>query len=390
MNRLGNGNLVGEDKYFGLSHRIARWKQPSEFEQRLSEAAGKSHTDKTLYVDYYKQLDPEYYEKGRRFAQELFEPHSHDYVGMSFDEVYEDMVYCLHRYGLSFQDYLIYSLHKKSEFCRQQFVADKLRYYYCDLLNGEEVEKLMTNKYRCYETYKSFFKREVIPVTSESDRILFYDFLSRHKKFIYKPLNDHSGHGISVLDSDEIDSEKWFEERVRNCPGVVEELIQQGAEMNAMNPSAINSCRVMTFKIDSEVIFLGVTLRMGVGKGVTDNAGAGGIYASVDPVSGIIQSDAKNYKNQHFLFHPSTGRQIIGFQLPEWTNAMSLVKAMANYRPDTVLIAWDIAYSDRGWCMVEANESGDWSILQSNFEIGKKKELYDLMDKYSKYKLNEA
>ena len=127
---------------------------------------------------------------------------------------------------------------------------------------------------------------------------------------------------------------------------------------------------------------IGATLRMGVGNSIKDNAGLGGIYASVDPSTGVIQSDAKNYMNEHFLFHPTTRCQIIGFRMPEWDKAKALITDMATHRLGTTLISWDIAYSERGWCMVEANDNGDWSIIQSNFQKGRKRELVDLMDRY--------
>ena len=34
--------------------------------------------------------------------------------------------------------------------------------------------------------------------------------------------------------------------------------------------------------------------------------------------------------------------------------------------------------------MIEANDNGDWSIIQSNKKIGKKAELYSYMDEYFK------
>lgn len=70
--------------------------------------------------------------------------------------------------------------------------------------------------------------------------------------------------------------------------------------------------------------------------------------------------------------------------MPEWGEALSLIKAMATKVKGTTLIAWDIAYSDKGWLMVEANENGDWSIIQSNKQEGKKAELHSYMDRYFK------
>ena len=374
------------DRYFGISSRITKWKESSLFEQEMSDSAQSNFESRRLYCEYYKNIDPVYYERGKEFAQKLIKENCLDFEGSTFEDIYNDMVYCLHRYGLSFQDYLIYNLYNKSEYSRGQFVSDKLRYYYCDILNGPDVYNLMTDKLKCYEEYNRFYKREVIPVINQEDKSGFLKFVSLHRNFIYKPLNEHSGHGITIINSSEVDPQKWFEEKIQTGPGIIEELIMQGETLNIINPNSINSCRVLTFRIDREVTIIGVTLRMGDGRGITDNAGAGGIFASVNPQTGIIQSDAKNYKNQHFNFHPFTGTQIIGYKLPDWEDALNMIREIVLQREDTTMISWDIAYSNKGWLLVEANDNGDWSLIQSNFELGKKKELYNLKDKYFEIK----
>ena len=64
------------------------------------------------------------------------------------------MIYCLHRFGYSFQDYCIYDfIHNKDIQYRASFVADKLRYHYCDILNSSDILQIMNNKYLCYEKY---------------------------------------------------------------------------------------------------------------------------------------------------------------------------------------------------------------------------------------------
>lgn len=370
------------EKYFGLSNRIAKWKEPSEFENELAIAAETDLKIRSLYAKYYKELNPAYYVSGKKMASGLFESHRNDFNNLDFESIYEDMVYCLHHYGLSFQDYCIYSLWNKSEYCRKEFVSDKLRYYYCDILNAPDVEELMTDKLSCYNEYNEFFRREMVPVKTIADKAKFLDFVRRNTKFVYKPLREHSGHGICLLDSESQDMEQWFDFTIKNRPGIAEQLIIQGHEMNQLNPSSINSCRVVTFTIGNDVTIIGATLRMGVGNALTDNAGSGGIYASIDPESGIIQSTAKNYLNQQFLFHPSTHTKILGYQLPDWESAKDAIHKMATHRKGTRLISWDIAYDKDGWRMVEANDNGDWSIIQSNFGIGKKRLLFNLMDEY--------
>lgn len=382
--------MRNNENFFGVSPRITPWLEKSDFESYLAEEAGKSKIARQIYAEYYRSLNPAYYEKGKKAAYAMMEERPHQYGNLDKEDVYADMVYCLHRFGYSFQDYCIYDFTGKSDSERLEFVADKLRYHYCDLLNAPEISPLMTDKYLCYQTYKEFFKRSMVRVAEENDYLSFQSFINEHPKFIYKPLKEHSGHGITIVDSNKTDIRAWFHDTVKNNPGVMEELIDQGEEMNKMNPHSINSCRIVAFTDGSSVTLLGGALRMGCGDAITDNAGSGGIYASIDVSTGKLQSDAQNYHNIHYSNHPTTGQTIKGFQLPKWNEAVDLIKRMALKIKGTTLIAWDIAYSKRGWIMVEANENGDWSIIQSNLQIGKKKELFKYMGKYLNAKQQEC
>ncbi len=370
------------DKYFGMSPRIARWKIDTSFENRLSYRADSSEFWKRVYVGYYRIFDRQYYKGGLKVIDRYLDDFSDELGGRSREFVARDMIYCLHRFGLSFQDYWIYGLIDKSPESRESFVADKLRYHYCDILNAPEILGLMTDKYSCYHAYREFFKREVLGCFSKEDIQDFTEFISRHKSFIYKPLAEHSGRGIELVQSSDIKPEEFFSEALSKGAFVVEELIIQGEEAARMHKECINSFRVVTFVQGNDVNIIGITWRIGVGKSVMDNAGAGGIYACVDPETGTVMTDARNYRGDHYAVHPDSGVKISGFKLPDWDEALSFIRKMATHRPGTTLISWDIAYSTKGWCMVEANDNGDWSIIQSNRQEGRKADLYALMDKY--------
>ncbi len=371
-----------DDKYFGISPRIARWKIDTSFENWLSYRADSSEFWKWCYVKYYQLFDVAYYEGGLKIINRYLDQFEKCYKGLSRKFVMRDMIYCLHRFGISFQDYWIYSFVQKSLYARQSFVSDKLRYHYCDILNAPEVEALMTDKYSCYQAYKEYFKREVLGCYQMDDLEAFVVFCKLFPRFIYKPLTAHSGQGIKIVAAADIDVVKFFEDSLMLGSFVVEELIEQGAEVAAMHSECINSFRVVTFVINGRVDILGVTWRIGVGNADVDNAGAGGIYASVDPQTGIVQTEARNYKGDYYLYHPNSGVPINGYQLPEWNEAKQFIEKVATHRIGTTLISWDLAYSNKGWCLVEVNDNGDWSIIQSNKKEGKKEELYSLMDNY--------
>lgn len=374
-----------KEKYFGLSPRIARWKLDNPFENWLSYRADHSQLFKRLYLLYYCLVDREYYYKGVKIAKDVFTNHTLSKGVSDLDAVIRDMIYCLHRFGISFQDYCIYEFVNNNDLAyRNSFVSDKLRYHYCDMLNSPGIYKIMTNKYACYQKYREFFKRDMVGCFVAKDKVAFTDFINKHTSFIYKPLEDHSGHGIDVFKTNEIEPLGFFEEKLSNGPFVLEELIEQGEEVACIHPQSVNSCRVLTFTNQGDVIIIGATWRVGLGNAIKDNAGAGGMYAFINPKTGIVETDAINYWGEHFKQHPDTGITFEGFHMPLWNEAIDIIGRMATHIDGSTLIAWDIAYSTKGWVMVEANENGDWSIIQSNKKKGMKSILFEYMNIYFK------
>ena len=102
------------DKYFAISPRIAKWKIDTPFENWLSYKADHSEHWKKLYVLYYKILDSKYYKGGIPFIKEMINSRKSEWKNYKGSYIIRDMIYCLHRFGLSFQDYCIYDLINKS------------------------------------------------------------------------------------------------------------------------------------------------------------------------------------------------------------------------------------------------------------------------------------
>lgn len=372
-----------KEQYFALSPRIARWKLDTPFENWLSFKADNSRFWKRIYIYYYNIFDHRYFAKGAEMAKRVITNHTSGNNITDINAVVRDMIYCLHRFGFSFQDYCIYDfVHNHDVAYRQSFVADKLRYHYCDMLNSHKVYEIMTDKYACYKMYGQFFKREMIGCFSVNDEADFNQFISNHLSFIYKPLEDHSGHGIEILKTSDLKPSEFFKSKLKHGPFVLEELIEQGEKVARMHPQSVNSCRVLTFTNGGQVEIIGTTWRIGSGGAIKDNAGAGGIYAFINPKTGVVETDAISYRGEHYKMHPDTNIIFKGFQMPSWDEAVSTIKKMATYIEGSTLIAWDIAYSKNGWVMVEANENGDWSIIQSNKKKGMKCILFNLMNNY--------
>ena len=177
---------------------------------------------------------------------------------------------------------------------------------------------MLTDKYACYQKFEKFFQRKVVGVFTDKDENDFLEFVAAH-----------SGHGVEIFRSMEINPAKFVREKLACGSFIVEELIEQGKEVACIHPQSVNSGRVLTFTDGQTVRVIGTTWRVGSGDAIKDNAGAGGMYAFINPQTGIVETDAINYCGKHYKHHPDTGVRFEGFQMPRWDEAMQTIRQMA-------------------------------------------------------------
>ena len=161
---------------------------------------------------------------------------------------------------------------------------------------------------------------------------------------------------------------------------VVEELIIQAHEIAQFHPESVNTMRIVAYRASAEeTLIQWCFLRMGMGGSHTDNMSSGGLSALVDPATGIIYTTGRDWLGKTHLFHPDTGVQLVGFQIPEWDVLMGLVKEISNVIPEVKLVGWDFAYSEKGWTFVEGNARPQCVSAQIT-EYNGKRHLYENMN----------
>lgn len=74
--------------------------------------------------------------------------------------------------------------------------------------------------------------------------------------------------------------------------------------------------------------------------------------------------------------------KIVGFDLPQWNQAITMVNEMAMKCVGAIVIAWDLAYSKKGWLVIEGNDVGEPYLLQAPLQVGMKSALIRLLDLY--------
>ena len=371
-----------KEKYYIVAKTISRWKIETPFENLLGGLADKSEFGKRLYVLYYRLFDHDYYVKGMPYLLREIERQKPNYTGWGGVEYLKrDMIYSLHRFGASFEEYFVFQFYNLNAQGRSKFNTLKMQYGYCEQVNGADVRDKFEDKGKCYQLFQRFYKRDVVTYLGDDEKVQLEEFVKKHPRFICKPLNGHSGQGIKIY---EVKTEKDIERIITEVHGgfVVEELIRQNAPMSDLHKDSINTLRLVTFRVQDNVELIGAALRMGTGNAFVDNAGAGGIYCSVNIDEGIVDSIARDNAGNHYLKHPDTSVVFLGFKIPEWQEAISMIKDMAQVIPSATMIAWDLAYSDKGWCMVEGNDVGEAYLYQAPRQIGLKEKIIRKIEEY--------
>lgn len=196
-------------------------------------------------------------------------------------------------------------------------------------------------------------------------------FISNHKKCIAKPTDKSQGEGITVFTPESTDAETFISLHKKD-KYILEDFITQHPAMADLNPTSVNTIRIVTARKNERIYFVGAALRCGGENAVVDNFHCGGVGFPLDLETGIVCAPGKNLSNIHArqLVSPATGHIVVGFQVPHWDELIRTVKEAASVLEELGYLAWDIAITPSGVDIVEVNLSFPGaSIIQLN-DIG--------------------
>ena len=73
-----------------------------------------------------------------------------------------------------------------------------------------------------------------------------------------------------------------------------------------------------------------------------------------------------------------------GSQIPAWEELVYLCKEAASKVKDISYLSWDLAYTEKGWIVIEVNEVGQFIGPQIVMKRGIKKELEESLSRMKK------
>lgn len=143
---------------------------------------------------------------------------------------------------------------------------------------------------------------------------------------------------------------------------IIQSKLEQHPDLARLNPTSVNTLRVMSYRRDNEVIILYAVIRIGRMGKVVDNETAGGIKADIDLQTGRIKGPAFGSPTEKNMPQTDSGAVLDNYLIPSFPEILQFVKDLHFRLPYFRLVGWDISVDTNGNpVMIEWNRSAELS-----------------------------
>lgn len=235
-----------------------------------------------------------------------------------------------------------------------EFIPDDLYFNYIEpTLNRNDFAPVISDKI----AYDNLFDKNHLPACVL--KLLngrFYDAENRNisrdeafqllqktnKKLILKPA-ELSGGGKNILVEKSEDFVAILKQKTYLADSfILQEFIEQHEVTAAFHPSSVNSCRLMTARVNEKIVLLTAFFRTGANQSIVDNGQAGGVLCSINP-AGYLQGLALDKNGNRYTEHPNSKIKFEGVTIPNYEKVKEFCLNSHKKFLRTTFISWDIA-----------------------------------------------
>lgn len=298
---------------------------------------------------------------------------------------WDDYVDAFNKHRVTYGEYMHkFEYWKLNETQRDEFIScSEMQCIYRKMVQPE-IKTMFWNKILFLKKFSSFAQRKWIEVqksTYEEFANMLYAF-----DCIAKPIEGWRGQGIQKIAqvANGVDVRALYDKCVKNNI-LLEERIHACKEIEEFHPKSLNTIRVVTISNPNKCVVFGAILRMGTGDSIIDNTHNGGVFASIDVKTGIIETDGLDSSGNHYVVHPDTKKTIKGFQIPYWDKVVETCSRASKVLPKLIYAGWDVVVKEGGEiALIEGNHGPDFDGgMQAPKKIGVKQRVKQtVMDLY--------
>lgn len=288
--------------------------------------------------------------------------------------------------GATWKDFFAFKFWEIPEEEQKTYFTTELSLSISDNLDVMTNRDIFVNKERFLDVFSDYANRKWC-ISDELSREEFAEKFAGVQRLVYKPsFNGNSGNGIEIFDAGADGTYRIYDKISEMPRGLVEEYVFQHDKMKELYPNSVNTLRVATVRWQDaetgedhlEIPY--AMIRIGSGGSSVDNFTTGGMVAAIDMEKGVVCTDAVNVNGDCFASHPDTGTEINGFEIPMFFEAIELARKAASGIYGYV--GWDVALSDHGPLLIEANIDPGNRLMQMPF-VKKREGRAELMRKYA-------
>ncbi|WP_426183002.1 sugar-transfer associated ATP-grasp domain-containing protein [Microbacterium sp. TWP3-1-2b2] len=272
-----------------------------------------------------------------------------------------DMLWCSVRYEMGFRDYVVWDIRILNARERATWMTHPKAFRLNRTLNGPDSKIILGDKMRFLYDFADLTGREWIDATAASDDEL-RAFIDRHPRIIAKPAAGEGGAGIGIYDTADVaDVRAWRALLIERDQTLLEEVLTQHDDLNALYPDSVNTVRMITYRDPAgELHVIASVLRIGNGA-VIDNFASGGMFTMLDD-DGVALYPGVDKQSNIYHEHPATGTTIKGLRVPYYPQVVAMIADAAKRLPTVPYVGWDIAITPSGPALIEANHNS--SVFQ--------------------------
>ena len=143
---------------------------------------------------------------------------------------------------------------------------------------------------------------------------------------------------------------------------IIQSKLEQHPDLARLNPTSVNTIRVLSYRKENEVIILYAVIRIGRMGKVVDNETAGGIKADINLQTGRIKGPAFGSPTEKNMPQTDSGAELDNYLIPSFPQVLDFVKDLHMRLPYFRLIGWDVSVdTDGNPVMIEWNKSAELS-----------------------------
>lgn len=273
--------------------------------------------------------------------------------------------------GASLNDYFAYAFYKLRPSGRREYITYRRYHKIMRVCNDPVDIKYFRDKSEFNNVFRNNLGRESIDL-NETTQEEFGSFFARHKDIFVKEVLGFRGNSVKLYSLADTDPDELFK-ALKSDSGshfVAENRLFEHPALAEFHPASINTLRLVTVYDDKkdEVHFMSARIRIGNKGNYVDNFHFDGIGANIDMETGVINSVGYNAQDKEFLFHPMTGKQIMGFRIPGWQDCKDFVEQCARVVKTVRYVGWDVVpLENGGFALIEGNDNADHDFQQMHY-----------------------